>query len=111
VKRLWWIAGSALALGILILGALAFLGVVPGVKGRYPNGDPALAAAYRAKETCSCLFVQERDEAYCRAWTEAKPDVARVEVDAAARALRARALLLWSARAHHVDARRGCVLE
>jgi hypothetical protein len=98
-------------MGLAALVALGFLGAIPGAKGRYPNSDPALAAAYRAKETCSCLFVQGRDEAYCRAWTEARPDVARVEVDRPAREVRARALVFWSARARHVDARRGCVLE
>jgi len=111
VKRLQWLAGILLALAVAALVALGFLGAIPGVKGRYPNSDPALAVAYRAKETCSCLFVQGRDEAYCRAWTEASPDVAQVEVDRRAREVRARALLFWSARARQVDARRGCVLE
>jgi hypothetical protein len=81
------------------------------VKGRYRNSDPSLAAAYRAKEACSCRFVMGRDEAWCRAWTEASPDVARIEVDERSRAVSARALLLWSARARFVDGRRGCVLE
>jgi hypothetical protein len=104
-------AGAAGALAALAAGAALALGLVPGVKGRYPNGDPALATAYRAKDTCSCLFVAGLDEAACRAWTVASPEVASVEVDRAARAVTARALLLWRARARFVDARSGCVLE
>lgn len=104
------IAGLALVAMILAAAALA-LGVVPGVKGRYANGDPALATAYRAKETCSCLFVMRRDEATCRAWTVASPEVASVEVDSATRRVTSRALLLWTARARFVDARSGCLLE
>lgn len=109
-RRTWSWAGPALAV-LVVLAALAALGIVPGVTGRYRTSTPALAAAYRAKETCSCVFVQGRDEEYCRAWTVASPDLARAEVDRAARAVRARALGLWSARARYVDARRGCVLE
>lgn len=101
----------ALALAALVAVALGVLGVVPGVKGRYPNGDPALATAYRAKEACSCRWLQERDAAYCRAWTEASPDVASLAFDEEARTTRSRALLFWSARARFVDARSGCVLE
>jgi hypothetical protein len=105
--------GAVLAglLGALVLAALVALAVVPGFTGRYRNSTPALAAAYRAKETCSCVYVQGRDEEHCRAWTVASPDLARAELDRAARAVRARALGFWSARARYVDARRGCVLE
>lgn len=106
----WLLAGLALAV-VLAAAALAALGIVPGVTGRYRSSTPALAAAYRAKETCSCVFVQGRDEEYCRAWTVASPDVARAEVDRRARVVRARALGLWSARARYAGARRGCVLE
>jgi hypothetical protein len=110
VRARWWTPAAGLLVAAVV-GALAYLGAIPGVKGRYPNSDPALAVAFRAKETCSCLFVEGRDEAYCRAWTQVHPDLARVEVDARDRSVLARALLLWSARARHVDARRGCVLE
>jgi hypothetical protein len=110
VKRLvlWAALGVA---ALLLAAALAALGILPGLNGRYRNSTPALAAAYRAKETCSCVFVEGRDEEYCRAWTVASPDVARAEVDRAARRVRARALVLWTARARFVDARSGCVLE
>jgi hypothetical protein len=102
----------ALAAVIAVAAAAALLlGLVPGVKGRYPNGDPALATAYRAKEGCSCLFVAGLDEAACRAWTVASPEVASLEVDGAARAVTSRALGLWRARARFVDGRRGCVLD
>ncbi len=114
MKRRWGrraVAAAAVLLVLLALAALGALGILPGVNGRYRSSTPALAAAYRAKETCSCVFVQGRDEAYCRAWTVASPDLARAEVDRAARLVRARALGRWSARARYVDARRGCVLE
>lgn len=111
MRRLRWVVIAGAVLALLVLGALGFLGAIPGLKGRYPNSDPSLAVAYRAKETCSCLFVEERDQAYCRAWTEASPDIARVTVDAAAGEVRARALLFWSARARLAGPGRGCVLE
>ena len=98
------------AAALVLLALLVLLGLVPDLSGRYRASTPALAAAYRAKETCSCVFVEGRDDAYCRAWTVASPDLARAEVDRAARRVRARALLLWSAEARFVDPRRGCVL-
>lgn len=103
----WWLA----ALALLLAGAAILLGLVPGVLGRYRASTPALAVAYRAKETCSCVFVQGRDEAYCRAWTVATPDIARAEVDRADGRVRARALLLWRAQARFLGEGKGCVLE
>jgi hypothetical protein len=96
---------------VLALVAAGLLGLVPGLMGRYRRSTPALAAAYRAKETCSCVFVEGRDETYCRAWTVASPDIARAEVDRPARVVRARALWLWEARARFAGEGRGCVLE
>jgi hypothetical protein len=105
-----WIA-VAILLAVLVAAAGVLLGLVPGVMGRYRTSTPALAAAYRAKETCSCVFVEGRDEDFCRAWTVATPNIARAEVDRAARVVRARALLFWSARARFAGEGRGCVLE
>lgn len=104
------VAAVALA-ALLLLAAAVVLGIVPGVRGRYRNADPALATAYRAKDACSCLFVMERDERHCRAWTRVSPDVANLTVDRARKTVTSRALGLWSARARWVDERSGCVLE
>jgi hypothetical protein len=77
----------------------------------YDNNDLQLVTSYTAKDFCSCLFVMERDESYCRAWTAASPAVATVRVDKEARVVETAAALLWGARARFVDARTGCVLE
>lgn len=42
---------------------------------------------------------------------KASPAVARLSVDVEKKAVESSALLLWGARAYHVDARTGCVLE
>jgi hypothetical protein len=77
----------------------------------YDNNDLELVTAYTAKDACSCLFVMERDEAYCRAWVQASPPVARLTIDMEKKVVETSALLLWGARSHYVDARVGCVLE
>ncbi len=101
MRRAW----VALALGLAALSC-------GGSAGRtYDNNDLQLATAYSAKEMCSCLFVMEQTEPFCRAWTKANPNVARVRVDPDARTVESSALLLWGARARFVDARTGCVLE
>jgi len=106
-----WLAGAALILLVAATLVAWLIGALPGTRGRYRASDPGLAVAYRAKEGCSCLFVQGRDEADCLAWTRASPDVARLHIDAVGRTVEARALLLWRARAHWVGPRDGCVLE
>ncbi len=100
-------------LGVLAAGLWAVSCGGDGTGGRrmYDNSDLRLATAYTAKEVCSCLFVLEQDEAFCRAWTRASPNVARFRVDREARTVESAALLLWGGRARFVDARTGCVLE
>jgi hypothetical protein len=77
----------------------------------YSRNDLQLLTAYTAKETCSCLFVMEQTEEYCRAWTKASPAVATWSADLEARTVDSAAGLFWGARAHYVDEKFGCVLD
>jgi len=71
------IVGLGLGLGLGLLAVAA-----PGCGGEgYDNNDAELAVRQRAKEMCSCLFVQRRDETYCLEWTRVTPNVAKVEID------------------------------
>ncbi|XXF77990.1 hypothetical protein P2318_33830 [Myxococcaceae bacterium GXIMD 01537] len=102
MKRVW----TAVVLGLL--GASCG----DGSRGRtYERNDLQLATGYTAKEACSCLFVMEQSEEFCRAWTKASPDVAGFRVDRDARTVESSALLMWGGRARFVDAKSGCVLE
>lgn len=99
-------AGLMLGVGLL----LASCGSDSG--GRtYERNDLQLATGYTAKEACSCLFVMEQTEEFCRAWTKASPDVAGFRVDRDARTVEASALLLWGAKARFDADLNGCVLE
>jgi len=96
-----------------VLGALALGAVVAcggGVR-QYANNDLELAAGHAAHDLCSCLFVMNMPEDYCRAWVKASPDVARFSVDQANKTVEASALILWGARAHYGGAHSGCTLE
>ena len=77
----------------------------------YASGDLTLLVHYTAKETCSCLYVQEMPEAFCRAYSKASPAVASWESDAKTKVVTSTALGLWSASAHFVDDDVGCVLD
>lgn len=105
------LAAAAGALALALLAALGWLGVLPGLRGRYPNSTPALAAAYRAKDGCTCLFVLRRSPEACRALTEASPDVATFEPDRAEGRVRSRALVFWSASARWLGPAEGCRLD
>jgi hypothetical protein len=78
---------------------------------QYRNGDLDLLSAYTAKEVCSCVFVLEQSEEFCRAWTRANPAVAGFTVDRAAKTVESSALIFWGAKARFVSDRFGCVLE
>lgn len=77
----------------------------------YDTGDLTLVVRYTAKETCSCTFVMEMDEAFCRAFTKANPPVASASIDRATRTVTSNALGLWSAKARFVDDQVGCILD
>lgn len=94
-----------------LLSAAALLALSCGAPGEYRSNDLQLVTGYTAKEMCSCLFVMEQTEDFCRAWTAASPPLARFRVDAAKKTVESSALMLWGARAHFVSARAGCILE
>lgn len=93
--------------------AMAFLAACAneGPPRTYDNNDIELAVGNAARMTCSCLFVMEMDEAFCKAWVKASPDVARFSYDPKAKTVESSAFLSWSAKAHFVDIDVGCVLE
>lgn len=51
-----------------LLGALlpALSACERGGRRVYDNNDLELVTAYTAKDACTCLFVMEREEAFCR---------------------------------------------
>ncbi|MCA2981744.1 MAG: hypothetical protein INH41_24790 [Myxococcaceae bacterium] len=77
----------------------------------YDNNDLELAVGNAAKMTCTCRFVMQMDEAYCRDWVRASPNVARFEVDPTTKVVTGSAFISWTARARYLDDKRGCALE
>ncbi|MFT4979161.1 MAG: CubicO group peptidase (beta-lactamase class C family) [Myxococcota bacterium] len=78
---------------------------------KFDTGLLRIGASYGAKLACSCLFVMEQDEAYCRAWVKASPDIVRLSINTEEKIVTVRALGLVRARASWVDERSGCQLE
>ncbi|MDP1921984.1 MAG: hypothetical protein Q8L14_37430 [Myxococcales bacterium] len=77
----------------------------------YDNNDLELISSQSAVQTCTCRFVMEMDEAYCRDWVRASPNVARFTVDTVNKTVEASAFISWTGKARFVDDKRGCVLE
>ena len=77
----------------------------------YSYNDTMLLTGYTAKDACSCLFVMDQTEEYCRAWVVANPPLGRFTFDARLKAVTSSAALLWSATARYVDDVQGCVLD
>ncbi len=102
------------ARGLVGLGAVCLAlacGRGDTVQRPYDNNDLELVTSYTAKDFCSCLFVMEMSEAYCRNWTAATPAVATVRVDYEEKSVRTAAVFLWGEKARFVSGRDGCVLE
>lgn len=77
----------------------------------YDNNDLELAVGNAAKMACTCRYVMKMDDAYCKDWVRASPDVARFIVDDTNKTIISTAFVSWTARARLVDDKRGCVLE
>ena len=87
---------------------LSWLGCI---QAGYNNHDLELLTSYRAKDMCSCVFVQQRDENYCRDWTVASPNLATLSVNMESQTVSTEALQYWSATAAYIGAEVGCVLQ
>jgi hypothetical protein len=82
-----------------------------GTPRTFANNDLELAVGNGALMGCSCRFVMQMSEPYCREWVKATPDVARLTFDLAAKTVEASAFVSFAARARFVSSRVGCVLE
>ena len=93
------------------LPLLLMIGMWVGCAEGYSHNDLRMLTAYRAKEVCSCLFVQQQTEDYCRAYTVAFPNLATYSVDLEEKAVQAEALLVWTNTARYESTKFGCVLD
>ena len=96
---------------LLSFGLLAACANDNGTPRTFANSDLELAVGNSARMGCSCMFVMDMPEAYCRAWVKASPDVAKVSFDVANKRVESSAFVSWAATARVVDEKRGCILE
>ncbi len=100
---------------VMALGAMLMFGLgcanEDGSPRTYANNDLELAVANSARMGCSCMFVMEMSETYCRAWVKASPDVAKLRFDVEGKRVESSAFISWAAAARYVDEKHGCVLE
>lgn len=100
-----------LTLSLFALLSLAGCADENGTPRTFDNNDLELAVGNSARMGCSCMFVMEMPEAYCRAWVKASPDVAKVSFDVVNKKVESSAFISWAATARYVDDKRGCILE
>lgn len=93
------------ALAVVLLG-LALAGWIREHRARIVL-FPYFLAGFSAKEFCQCLYVMERDEAFCRAYTRLYISAERVEADPERRSVIALALG-HQARAAYAGLRFAC---
>ncbi len=94
-----------------LLCIATLLAAISGCSDSYDRNDLELITAFTAKQMCTCVFVMNHDEAFCRNWVAESPPVATVSVNLADQTTEAEALLMWGASAHFVSERFGCLLD
>lgn len=106
-----WLKRLVLGAAVVLALALAGVGVWVTMHWTALRDIPALPSAYEAKELCSCLFVEGRDQETCESFVRQTvlPSDRRV-IDREARTVTAEALWIQT-RARHVSQRHGCVLD
>jgi hypothetical protein len=103
----------SLSKGVLLLALLFTACDNTGPNGEriYTYNDLMLVTGYTAKDACSCMFVMEQTEEYCRAWTKANPALGHFTFDKTSKTVTSSAAVLWSATARYVDDTVGCQLQ
>ena len=96
---------------LMALGFLAGCANDNGTPRTFDNNDLELAVGNAARMGCSCRFVMEMPEDYCRAWVKASPDVAKLSFDMVNKKVESAAFISWAATARFIDEKRGCILE
>lgn len=71
---------------------------------------PGMAASFYAREMCSCMFVSDRDEAFCLRYARQIIDPSSIQVDLQTRTVRVR---VWKVEreGYYKDHRSGCGLR
>lgn len=96
---------------LVALGLVAGCANDNGTPRTFANSDLELVVGNAARMGCSCRFVMEMPEDYCRAWVRASPDVAKLSFDMVNKKVESAVFISWAATARFVDEKRGCILE
>lgn len=110
MRRSWFVPRPPSVLRGGSLLALLFLASCGSGARKYDASLFRLASGFSAKEVCSCVFVMQRDEAFCQEWTRVSPEVARFQVDQDKKEVQARALGMGRTLARYEDEQVGCVI-
>lgn len=101
-KKLLFLAVATILTGI----ALSIYNLNKG--GDYPDGLMKLGMRSTAHLMCSCLYVSENDEAFCREYAALKQVSPWIRVNAQEKIVDARLFLFFSGQAQYVGKNAGC---
>lgn len=76
--------------------------------GDYRDGILHMGLNSTAHLMCSCFFVSENDESFCREYAALEQVSPRIEIDIENKSVRSSLLLFFSAEAEYVGENAGC---
>ena len=79
-------------------------------EGEYSSSIARLGLNFTAKSMCSCLWVSDNDEEFCREYAALKQVTPRISVDHDAKIVKTSLFWILSSKARFVNSRRGCQL-
>ncbi len=102
-KRNWKIIKSITGIIVIVLGLWI-----------YANFEdlkyfPAIISSFTAKEMCSCLFVIEQKEPFCRRYVKQWLPVQKITIDRKKKIVKVKGLWITN-EAKYINRRSGCVL-
>lgn len=93
---------------VLVISVLLFSGCSK--DGEYSSSIARLGLNFSAKSMCSCLWVSENDEEFCREYTALKQVTPKISVDHEAKTVTTSLFWILSAKANFLSAHKGCQL-
>lgn len=93
-----------------VIGFFVYFKLYHRSPGEFKEGIARLGMNSTVHLMCSCLFVSENEEAFCREYAQLRQVSPKISIDWSAKTVEARLFWVFSGRAQYVSLHEGCKL-